>query len=294
MRSQMFGPVFLAAALCLSQSAMAKPKAAGTGKAGVISSGRIDMTCYPPPPPPGGTIGIGPPPPCVVPVGVPPQFISVSPTGTAYYTVRDDGTVSFDIKVRGLATGMVVSAWLVWYFPGLETPPDPIFIGTPPVADLSVPLAPTTSSFSAGLGKDPNRLATNGGFAEIKVVLDYNPFEAGQGPLRNALAFVNQSLAPVGNVAYQPPCCPGSSYEPVGASFLRSFDPLTGFQILDSKGKPQLIRSPVPGAFIAIVTHLDLQTHGVVAGIPILPLSGQSVSSGDHFLVGMFDIRAAE
>lgn len=278
---------FAAGLLCMCPGAWANSKTKGT----------ITMTCFPPAPPPGQPPGIGSPPPCVLPVGVSSQFMSPNPNGTATFTVNKDNTVTFDINVSGLAPNMVVSAWLVWYFPGITTPPDPIFIGSPPVADLSVPMAPTTAGFFSGLGMDPNRLtlSKDGTSGSLQVTLDYNPLQAQQGPLRNALAFVNQSLAPAGNVAFQPLCCPGTSYDPVGAAFLRVFDPAaTGFQLLGANGLPELVRSPVAGAFIAIVSHLDLQTHGIVAGIPILPIPGQPVSSGDHFLIGLFDLRAFE
>ena len=101
---------------------------------------------------------------------------------------------------------------------------------------------------------------------------------------------------PAGSGVEQPLCCPDGVPEPmvqsVGSSFLRSFDMNTGFQNLDGNGKPVLIKSPLPVAFIAIVAHVDKTTHGINPGVPILPIPGLSVTTGDHFLVGIFDLRA--
>ncbi len=51
------------------------------------------------------------------------------------------------------------------------------------------------------------------------------------------------------------------------------------------------MRSPVPVSFIAIVAHTDKQTHGINPGIPTLPPPGVSCTSGDHYLVGLSDLR---
>jgi hypothetical protein len=262
----------------------------------------VTMTCFPPPPLSGEDPGIGPPPPCLLPVGIASEFISPNPSGNATYTVKKDGTVTFNIQLNGMANNLVMTAWISYYFPGLEDPPDPIFAPTEGgvgIAAVSAPLAPISAAFSDGFSTDPNEFVADGdGSYKLKVTLDYNPFVSGTGPLRNGLENVTQAAAPSDSVAYQPVCCPDGipapGYDPIAAAYLRAFDPLTGYQLRDANGKPQLIYSPVPVAFIAIVAHVDKLTHGITPGIPIFPIPGTSVTTGDHFLVGMFDLRAFE
>ena len=260
----------------------------------------IEMTCFPPPPPPGSPPGMGPRPPCLLPAGIAPEFISPDPSGLAKVNINPDGTASFDIVLEGLAPDLVITAWTSYFFPGGPVP-DPIFgpiaESLPPLAGVSAPLAPTYAGFTEGMGPEPNSFTLNGSNkAKLKVTLDYNPLLAGQGPLRNAMAETNQILAPAGSEAEQPLCCPDGFPTPVpqavGSSLLRAFDLATGFQQLDEDGIPVLIRSPLPVAFLAIVVHVDKTTHGINPGVPILPIPGLSVTTGDHFLLGIFDLRS--
>ena len=259
----------------------------------------IDMTCFPPPPAPGGEPGIGSPPPCILPVGIDGEFISPAPSGKLNLTVRDDGTATFRMQFRGLAPGLVMTAWTSYFFPGGPIP-DPIFAplgeGLPAIAGVSAPLAPTYAAFTEGLGPEPNQFdITAEGNSKKVITIDFNPLLAGQGPLRNELVNTIQTDAPAGSEAEQSLCCPDGFPvpipQPVGSSLLRSFDLETGFQNLDEDGRPVLIRSPLPVAFIAIVAHVDKTTHGINPGVPILPIPGLSVTTGDHFLVGIFDLR---
>ncbi len=273
--------------------------------------GEIQMTCFPAPPPPGHAPGIGPAPPCLLPTGIPSKFVSPRPKGVARFEVGADDAATFEFEFEGLAPDLVLTAWVSYFFPGPPgTPvPDPIFApldpnlsvgeGSPAVAAVSAPLAPTDAQFASGLGQDPNAFRSGqNGRARLLIQLNYNPFKAGQGPLRNGLTAITQSSAPSGSVATQPTCCPNGipapRPEPISGAFLRRFDPATGFQARGADGRPELIRSPVPVAFIAIVAHLDEQTHGLTPGIPVLPIPGVPASTGDHFLVGMFDLRRFE
>lgn len=43
---------------------------------------------------------------------------------------------------------------------------------------------------------------------------------------------------------------------------------------------------------IAIVVHIDATTHGISAGIPIPPIPDISATVGDHYTLGVFDLRA--
>ena len=261
----------------------------------------LDMTCFPPPPAPGEQPGIGPPPPCILPDGIAPEFVSPDPSGMARMAIFEDGTAEFTIVLQGLAPDLVLTAWTSYFFPGGPVP-DPIFEplgeGLPAIAGVSAPLAPTYAAFTEGLGPEPNQfeLSSDRTTARLRVSLDFNPLLPFEGPLRNDLVITNQVDAPAGSGAEQPLCCPNGVPEPmvqsVGSSLLRSFDLSTGFQNLDGNGRPVLIRSPLPVAFIAIVAHVDKTTHGINPGVPILPIPGLSVTTGDHFLVGIFDLRA--
>ncbi len=257
---------------------------AGTNKNRVY---KINMTCFPPPPSPGEQPGIGSKPPCVLPDGIEPEFISRKPRGKAHVIVKENKT-KFIIQLKGLAPGMVITAWASYYFPTGPSP-HPIFDG---VAATSIPLAPTTAGFTEGLGPEPNQFYTwPNGRAQLVVELDYNPLKAYQGPLRNDMVVIEQSAAPAGSGAEQPECCSPSEPQPIGSSLLRVFNQNTGYPIIDENGRQSLLRSPVPYSFIALVVHTDKTTHGIHPGIGILPIPGMPASSGDHFLLGMFDLR---
>lgn len=265
-----------------------------------LKNSSIDMTCYPPPPPPGGEPGIGSAPPCLVPTGIDPSLVAPAPSGSATYKVLGNGTHKFTLDLEGLDPDLVVTAWVSYYFPGGPTAPHPIFDpigpGLPPIAGVSAPLAPTTAAFTEGLGLEPNQFEIlPNGKASLTINLDYDPMLPGEGPLRNGMIDTQQSLAPAGHEAEQPLCCPNGvpapSYQPVGSSYLRAFDPATGMQQLDANGIPILVRSPRAVDFIAIVIHTDRTTHGINPGVPILPIPGLAADTGDHYLLGIFDLR---
>jgi len=283
-----------------SLSASGAPLDTLSSELDVDGTGVIAMTCFPPPPLPGEEPGVGPPPPCLLPEDIGTEFISPDPIGRARVESLEDGTTEVLIELDGLAEDLVVTAWISYFFPGGPTYPDPIFEPTTPdgpaIADVSAPLAATTAAYTEGLGLEPNQLVELAtGRQRLRVVLDYDPLLPNEGPLRNGLRNTDQYDAPVGSEAEQPLCCtpglPDAIPQPVGSSLLRRFDPETGFQRLDEQGRPELIRSPIAVDFIAIVAHVDKATHGTNPGIPILPIPGTSVTTGDHFLLGMFDLR---
>ncbi|MFK7848309.1 MAG: T9SS type A sorting domain-containing protein [Rhodothermales bacterium] len=264
------------------------------------SNSTIDMTCFPPPNP-GGEPGIGSAPPCLLPTNLDPSVVAPDPSGQLALKEMPNGETKITIDLEGLDEDMVITAWTSYFFPGGPVAPHPIFDpigpGLPPIAGVSAPMAPTTAAFTEGMAPEPNQFdIKSNGKSKLTIFLDYDPLLPGQGPLRNDMVTTNQALAPAGDDAEQPLCCPAGvpapSYQPVGSSFLRAFDPATGFQRLDANGRPVLIRSPRAVDFIAIVVHSDKTTHGINPGIPILPIPGLSATTGDHYLLGIFDLRA--
>jgi hypothetical protein len=244
----------------------------------------VPMTCFPAPGAP--TI-----PPCIVPAGLDPGMLDGT-SGNLRLAVANDGSTDVVFRAEGLDPDWVVTAWVSYYFPGPGVmPPDPIF-GTgavPGVAGVSAPVAPTTAAFTEGLGIEPNQMVVNpNGKSVLKIDLDYNPLEAGQGPLRNTLSNTQQADAPAGSPAEQPLCCLGK-VQAVGSSYLRSFD-ANGFQVLNEIGVPELVRSPVPVAFMLLIIHTDGMTHGINPGLPIFPFPGVPAAAGDHYVLGIFDL----
>ena len=180
--------------------------------------------------------------------------------------------------------------------PPWTDPPCPSIWVPYAVAAHSVPLARTSAGYTEGLGPEPNQISIDqDGNGRLKAKLDYNPLKPHQGPLRNGLANTHQGAAPAGSIAFQPPCCglvtPSREpvHQPVGSSFLREFDPATGFQKLEANGRPKLVRSPVPAAFISIISSIDKHTKGLNPGLPYVP---ELLSFGDHVILGVFDLRA--
>jgi hypothetical protein len=112
-------------------------------------------------------------------------------------------------------------------------------------------------------------------------------------PLVNGMVSTQQSLAPAGSGAEQAGCCMdfpmGPQAEPVGGSFLRRFDPVTGFQVLGAGGRPELLRSPTRPVAVAVFIHIDGVTSGIVPGIPTPPfLVDPPVTTGSFYLLGLF------
>ena len=238
----------------------------------------VEMSCFPAP---GAPLF----PPCLVPLGLPEDFLDGT-SGTLSLRVAPDGRTELDFQVSGLDPEWTLTAWISYFFPPGPAP-DPIFEGT---AGISAPAAATTAAFTEGLAPEPNQLRVHpDGRGRLKVTLDYNPLTAGEGPLRSDLVVTEQTMAAEGSGAEQGTCCEGL-VQPIGTSFLRVFDPLTGFQELDDNGRPVLLRSPVPVAFMLIVIHLDNTTHGINPGQPIFPFPGVPAAVGDHLVLGIFDL----
>ena len=280
--------------LAAGQFAMASHDEDDDDDAIVVLEASLNMLCFPPNDPLNT-------PPCPVPVGLDPSLIAPDPVGKLNIEVRDDDTATFNMKLNGLQQGMVATAWFVHNVPN-QPPSNPIFApigaGLPAIAHNDSPLAPTTASYSDGMSTEPNQFhIKENGSSRLKINLDFNPLKSGQVPLVNNMTQVNQSLAPIGSVAEQPVCCPdfpaGPRLDPVGGSFLRKFDPVTGMQMKDINGRPALIRSPGRPVAVAVFVHIDGTTSGVLPGIPTPPfLVNPPATTGSYYLLGLFPLGA--
>ena len=251
----------------------------------------VDMVCFPPP----AMI----PPPCPVPIGTDPDLVAPDPAGRMRILVTDDDQTFLSFRLAGLSPAQVITAWFVHFPPG-QAPPHPVFApigpGLPPVAFIDSPVAHTGARFSEGLSREPNQLPVRGsGKARLISWLDYNPLKSEQVPLVNGMVAIQQSLAPAGSGAEQPDCCAdfpaGPMPEPVGGSYLRRFDPVTGLQRRDADGRPQLLRSPTRPVAIAVVVHQDSLTSGILPGVPTPPfLVDPPASTGSFYLLGLFPL----
>ena len=261
-------------------------------EASVVLETTLNMLCFPPNNPQNT-------PPCPVPVGLDPSLVASSPTGKMKIEVRADDTATFTAKLDGLQKAMVVTAWFV-HFPPNQPQPNPIFApigpGLPAVALIDSPLAATTAAYSEGLSTEPNQLyIKENGSARLKAKLDYNPLKSNQVPLVNSMVTVNQILAPAGSVAEQGNCCDdfpaGPRPEPIGGSYLRKFNQVTGTQMKDANGRPMLVRSPGRPVAIAVFVHIDGTTSGMVPGVPTPPfLVNPPSTTGTFYLLGLFPL----
>lgn len=260
----------------------------------VVLNVNLSMRCFPPNNPANT-------PPCPVPIGLDSSLIAPDPSGLLHIKVRENDTATFSMELNGLQKGMVVTTWFV-HFPPTQAPPHSIFapieLGLPSVALADSPMAATTASFSDGLSTEPNQIIIkHDGSGRIKAKLDYNPLKSNQVPLVNNMTPVNQAQAPEGSVADQDVCCidfpSGPKIEAVGGSYLRKFDPVTGFQLKDENGRPLLVRSPGRPVAVAVFVHIDGTTSGVMPGVPTPPfLVNPPVTTGSFYLLGLFPLGA--
>lgn len=270
---------------------LAAPSLAGATHAEIVLDETVEMVCFPPP----AMIA----PPCPVPTGVDPDQIAPNPDGVMRIQVDENGDTRVAIRLTGMSPNQTATAVFVHYPPN-QPPPHPIFAppepGLGPIARINTPVANTAAGFTEGLGREPHQIRIFGnGVGWLWSYLDYNPLAPEQVPLVNGLALVDQALAPIGSPAEQPPCCPdfpaGPQFEPVGASYLRVFDPDTGFQVKDADGRPELVRSPIRPAAIAVLIHTDGITSGLVTGVPIAPfLQNPPATTGSVYLLGLFPL----
>ena len=281
-------PLATSAWLALLLFAAASPVAYASP---IVLDETVDMVCFPP--------AAMQAPPCPVPVGIDPDLVAPNPSGEMRIRVRANDTAKINIKLNGLSTSQVATAFFV-HFPPNQPPPHPIFApigpGQPPIAFMDTPVAKTSARFSEGLGYEPNQMQIwPNGKGRLTAWLDYNPLKSEQVPLVNGMVLANQGPAPPGSGVEQPTCCmdfpAGPRLEPIGGSYLRRFDPVTGFQILDSNGRPELVRSPSRPVAVAVFIHIDSITSGIVPGVPTPPFRVEPpVTTGSFYLLGIFPL----
>lgn len=252
-----------------------------------------------------------------------------NPSGRLYIIAKENDTATFHIWLRGIVPGTKVTAYLIQYFPFLvainpslvpevfrpivprtDEEGNPVLTAVPvAIAAHSVPLAPIGAAYSEGLGTEPHQIRINRhGRGRFRAKLNFNPLKPHQTPLRNGMVYINQgadppgtlAAAPTGSIAEQGSCCPRTESpvaqlpQPVGASYVREYDLETGFQVLDEYGRPKLPRSPTAPVLISVIAHIDGNTRGMHPGIPFIPPDPSGViqpRSGDHIVLGVFDLR---
>lgn len=252
-----------------------------------------------------------------------------NPSGQLRIIAKEHDTATFDIRLTGIVPGLKVTAYLIQYFPFLVAidpslvPPvfrpfvprtdeqgNPVLTAVPvAIAAHSVPLAPIGAAYTEGLGPEPHQIHINrSGRGRLRAKLNFNPLKPHQTPLRNGMVYTNQGADPPGTLAAAPPgsiaeqgsCCPrmetpvAQMPQPVGASYVREHDLVTGFQVLDEDGRPKLPRSPVPPVLVSVIAHIDGNTRGMHPGIPFIPPDPSGIiqpRSGDHIVLGVFDLR---
>ena len=206
------------------------------------------------------------------------------------------------VTIAGVAPGQTLTMWNSHFFP-LVGPTGAAIFDAPGLpagfaggnAAVEAPAIPLTQAVTNG--RDPTQegnylFETSPGTYVGNMDFDYDFRKPDQAPVRNGRSFVDQTgiNATITPEALQTPgFMAGISV--TGSSYLFEFDNFTGFRMTDSNGRPVVIRSPNPISFFAVVLHTDKQTHGLSPGVPTPPLPGTPWTFGDHFLIGMFDLR---
>ena len=206
------------------------------------------------------------------------------------------------VTLAGVAPGQILTLWNSHFFPIVGPTGDPIFDapGFPPGfsggnAAVEAPAISLTQAVTNG--RDPTQegnylFESSPGTYVIDTDFDYDWSKANQAPVRNGRSFVDQTSI---NGTITPEAVQTSGFmggiSGTGSSYLFEFDNVTGFRKTDANGRPIVVRSPQPIAFFAVVMHTDKQTHGLSPGLPTPPLPGTPWTTGDHFLIGVFDLR---
>lgn len=130
------------------------------------------------------------------------------------------------------------------------------------------PCAPFDAPFFSGLGREPNEFRyVSPTSAVLRARLNFNPTYANEGPLHRMVPCFQRDVPGIQRTPQrQFPNPRTGEFVPSASSFLRKYDPATGFELRDADGRPELIRSPTRALAIIVASHLDRLTHGVTPG----------------------------
>lgn len=172
-----------------------------------------------------------------------------------------------DIRLFNLSRpDHILTAWLVWTDPNDPNRPD-VFKGP---ADIVSPCAPFNAAFTSGFGREPNQFQyVSRTEARLTVNLNFNPTFPGEGALARGTYCFQKDIPGIQNTEFrQFPLSRGGGdvFVPTTSAFLRRYDPRTGFELLDRRGNPEVVRSPTSAMMVAVASHIDLATHGISPG----------------------------
>lgn len=172
--------------------------------------------------------------------------------------------LTMDVRVRDLSRpDLVITAWVLWIDDSNPNNPE-IFR----VADPASPMTSFRAPFSSGLGNDPNRLIyTSPTAARIRRRMNFNPTYPNEGALARRDSCFQSDQPGIQGTDLTQPEVPGTGIR-VGTSsdFLRRFDQDTGFELLDRRGRPLVVPSPVRALAVTLIVHTDRTTHGISPG----------------------------
>lgn len=174
----------------------------------------------------------------------------------------------------------MLTAWFLWRDPSLADRPK-IY----KVANIDAPCAPFTAGFTSGLRRDPNEfIYTSPTESRLKVRLNFNPTFPGEGALTRKVPCFQKDVPGIEDTALKQFTLPRagdisfvltSSDNPLG-----KYNPKTGYEILDAKRRPEVVRSPDKAFILEVVNHLDNTTHGISPGATMV----------DHYTIMIFPI----
>lgn len=160
-----------------------------------------------------------------------------------------DGETKFNFRLTGLDESKgpwIMTAWLIYKQEGL-----------PAFASHKLPLSDPEKGFCNGMCIEPNEFkrVERDGKSPVWKLSTSVPFDVRQagGPLVSKQV-LNQDEFTAGSIAEHHENVNGNLV-PLGGDFLREFDETTGYQKLDSDGRPILVRSDNAAVSVLIVVH---------------------------------------
>lgn len=192
--------------------------------------------------------------------------------------------LQFDFRLFNLSRpNHVITAWLLWKDP-LSTDRGGVF----QVADIVSPCAPYTAAFTSGFGREPNEFVyTSKTEARLNIKLNFNPTFPGEGALTRKVPCFQKDVPGIQGTLYKQFPVPGAGddvFVPTSSDYLRSYDPKTGFEKLDARRIPNVVRSPDKALVVEVINHLDNTTHGISPGAFMV----------DHYSLLIFSLQGVQ